>query len=69
MASYEFKLDPHEFDGRRGLVTGGKKGIGQSVAERLRDGGARVLTTARERPGDLPDMDLFVATDITTDDR
>jgi len=66
MATHEFKIDPEEFDGKRVLVTGGTKGIGQAVAMRLRDGGARVLTTARERPGDLADTDLFVATDITT---
>jgi len=59
-------MDPHEFDGRRVLVTGGTKGIGQAVASRLRDGGAAVLTTARERPGDLAEADLFVAVDITT---
>jgi NAD(P)-dependent dehydrogenase (short-subunit alcohol dehydrogenase family) len=66
MATHELKVDPHEFNGRRVLVTGGTKGIGQAVASRLRDGGAAVLTTARERPGDLADADLFVATDITT---
>ena len=56
----------HEFDGKRVLVTGGSKGIGQAVAARLREGDARVLTTARTRPGDLADTSLFVATDITT---
>ena len=66
MAAEEINIDPHEFDGRRALVTGGTKGIGQAVAARLREGGATVLTTARERPGDLADTDLFVATDITT---
>lgn len=66
MAAQEIKIDPHEFDGRRVLVTGGTKGIGQAVTARLRNGGAKVLTTARERPSDLADTDLFVATDITT---
>ena len=66
MATHELQVDPHEFNGKRVLVTGGTKGIGQAVASRLRDGGAAVLTTARERPGDLADADLFVATDITT---
>lgn len=57
---------PHECDGKRVLVTGGSKGIGQAVAARLREAGARVLTTARSRPADLADTALFVATDITT---
>jgi NAD(P)-dependent dehydrogenase (short-subunit alcohol dehydrogenase family) len=66
MAAQKFKIDPHEFDGKRCLVTGGTKGIGQSVAVRLREGGATVLTTARGQPSDLADTNLFVATDITT---
>ena len=66
MAPYELKIDPHEFDGKRVLVTGGTKGIGQAVAARLREGGARVFTTARRQPNDLADANLFVATDITT---
>jgi NAD(P)-dependent dehydrogenase (short-subunit alcohol dehydrogenase family) len=57
--------DSLELDGRRALVTGGTKGIGEAVAARLRETGAKVLTTARTRPPDLPD-DLFVAADITT---
>ena len=65
MAGYEFRVDPHEFEGKRVLVTGGTQGIGQAVAARFRDGGARVLTTARRTPGDLADTDLFVAADIT----
>ena len=66
MPTDKFKIDPHEFDDWRALVTGGTKGIGQAVVSRLRDGGATVLTTARERPSDLVDTDSFVATDITT---
>ncbi|HXN53594.1 MAG TPA: SDR family oxidoreductase [Candidatus Acidoferrum sp.] len=65
-AAQEFTAVPHEFDGQRVLVTGGTKGIGQAVTARLREASARVLTTARKRPGDLADANLFVATDITT---
>lgn len=65
MAGYEFRVDPREFEGKRVLVTGGTQGIGRAVAARFRDGGARVLTTARRAPGDLADADLFVAADIT----
>ena len=54
-----------ELDGRRALVTGGTRGIGEAVAARLREAGATVLTTARTRPGDLPD-NLFVAAELTT---
>ena len=58
--------DNLELNGRRALVTGGTKGIGEAVAARLREAGATVLTTARSRPGHLPPKDLFVAADITT---
>src|SRR6266498_3321458 len=66
MGADEFKLDPHEFDGKRVLITGGTKGIGRAVVARLRGGGATVLTTARMSPSDLAEADLFVASDITT---
>ena len=57
---------PHEFDGKRVLVTGGTRGIGQAITARLREAGARVLITARKPPSDLADENSFVATDITT---
>ena len=63
--THEFSVDPHEFDSTRVLVTGGSKGIGQAVVARL-EGGATVLATARTKPGDVADMRLFVAADITT---
>src|SRR5437868_12238680 len=66
MAPLEFTAVPHEFDGKRVLVTGGTKGIGEAVTSRLREAGARVLTTARTRPSDLADASLFVATDLAT---
>lgn len=46
MTAHESKIDPHEFDGQRVLVTGGTRGIGQAVAARWRDGGARALITS-----------------------
>jgi NAD(P)-dependent dehydrogenase (short-subunit alcohol dehydrogenase family) len=58
--------DGPELAGQRALVTGGTKGIGQAVATRLRDAGARVLTTARTAPELLAPNELFVAADITT---
>src|SRR2546425_9062730 len=54
-----------ELEGRRALVTGGTRGMGEARAARLREAGATVLTTARTRPGDLPD-NLCVAAEITT---
>lgn len=54
-----------ELTGRRALVTGGTKGIGQAVAAKLREAGATVLITARTRGADFDDDD-FVAADITT---
>lgn len=66
VAAQEVNINRNEFRGKRALVTGGTKGIGQAVAERLREGGATVATTARERPKELRDGELFVAADITT---
>ena len=52
--------------GKRALVTGGTKGIGDAVASRLRDLGATVLVTARTIPNDLEAVSLFVAADVAT---
>jgi NAD(P)-dependent dehydrogenase (short-subunit alcohol dehydrogenase family) len=52
--------------GKRALVTGGTRGIGQAVATQLRNLGSTVLVTARKRPDHPASESLFVAADITT---
>jgi NAD(P)-dependent dehydrogenase (short-subunit alcohol dehydrogenase family) len=55
-----------EFSGKRALVTGGTKGMGEAIVQRLRRSGASVVTTARSAPPNLSEPDLFVAADIST---
>jgi NAD(P)-dependent dehydrogenase (short-subunit alcohol dehydrogenase family) len=54
-----------ELSGRRALVTGGTKGIGEAVTARLSAAGATVFTTARSQP-DRDSAGLFVAADLAT---
>jgi NAD(P)-dependent dehydrogenase (short-subunit alcohol dehydrogenase family) len=59
--------DDLELAGRRTLVTGGTKGIGEAVVERLRTVGANVLAIARVSPRDAH-TEHFIAADVTTAD-
>src|SRR5882672_8215395 len=54
-----------ELEGKRALVTGGTKGVGAAVVAALREAGARVLTTAGQRPEDVGEVE-FVAADVST---
>src|SRR5688572_23470555 len=53
-------------DGRRALVTGGSKGSGKAVAERLRELGADVFVTARSMPDGYEFPDRFIEADTST---
>jgi NAD(P)-dependent dehydrogenase (short-subunit alcohol dehydrogenase family) len=53
-------------DGRRALVTGGSKGSGRAVADRLRALGADVYVTARTMPDGYELPDRFIAADTST---
>jgi NAD(P)-dependent dehydrogenase (short-subunit alcohol dehydrogenase family) len=53
-----------EFTGKRALVTGGTKGMGEAIVRKLRAGGALVFTTARAAPEGLKDPSLFLAADV-----
>src|SRR5712692_1377260 len=57
--------DATEFTGKRILITGGSKGIGEAIVNRLRRGGGMVLTTARSIPKG-GDAEQFIRADGTT---
>lgn len=57
---------PKELIGRRALVTGGSRGIGAAVAQRLLDAGAQVVIAARTPDKDMPAGATFVSGDVAT---
>lgn len=58
--------DRDRLDGRRALVTGGSKGSGKAVVERLREMGADVYVTARTMPDGYEHPDRFIEADLLT---
>ncbi|MFD1665143.1 SDR family oxidoreductase [Streptomyces calvus] len=57
-------MNSNDLDGRLAVVAGGSKGTGLATARRLRDAGARVVTSARTQP-ETADP-LFVRADLSS---
>ena len=49
-AHTDFYAQADEFRGKRVLVTGGTKGMGEAIVRRMLRGGATVISTARSKP-------------------
>jgi Dehydrogenases with different specificities (related to short-chain alcohol dehydrogenases) len=64
--TYPFPVSGDEFKGKRVLVTGGTKGMGQAMVRRFTLSGASVATTARSPLPEGQAVALFVQTDIGT---
>jgi NAD(P)-dependent dehydrogenase (short-subunit alcohol dehydrogenase family) len=65
MSASNVPYDANEFTGKRILVTGGTRGIGEAIVSRLIRGGGTVLTTARTIPAG-GNHERFIQADIGT---
>ena len=53
-----------ELEGKIAVVTGGTKGIGKAIADRLAEAGAKVIVTARNHPEEEDLKHYFIAADL-----
>lgn len=56
----------NELSGKIALVTGGTKGAGRAIAERLSNAGAQVIITARNKPEIANENHYFISADLST---
>lgn len=56
----------NELQGKIALVTGGTKGAGRAIAERLLQAGAAVIITARNSPEEKNEKLHFISADLST---
>ncbi|RYY41260.1 MAG: SDR family oxidoreductase [Chitinophagaceae bacterium] len=54
----------HSLNGQVALVTGGTKGIGKAIANKLAEAGAQVVVTARTAPKETASGQYFIAADL-----
>src|ERR1700692_180080 len=64
--TYPFPVSGEKLKGKRVLVTGGTKGMGEAMVRRFTLSGASVATTARSPLLERQAVALFVQTDIGT---
>jgi NAD(P)-dependent dehydrogenase (short-subunit alcohol dehydrogenase family) len=64
--SYPYSLVGDEFKGKRVLITGGTKGMGEAMVRRFGLSGALVATTARSPLPSGQTPDLFIEADVST---
>jgi NAD(P)-dependent dehydrogenase (short-subunit alcohol dehydrogenase family) len=65
-AAHVFAIDANEFRGKRVLVSGGTKGIGEAIVNRFGEAGASVAATARSALPHGQRPALFVRADAST---
>lgn len=56
----------NELSGKIALITGGTKGAGKAIAERLITAGATVIVTARNEPESIDKKIHFISADLST---